>query len=56
MEKSHGSVLLNWDFLLFFSPRKLVKPGNDNPKIEKFGLLVAIPARIQNNILVMQDS
>ena len=56
MEKSHGSVLLNWDILLFFSPRKLVKPGNISPKIEKFGLLVAIPARIQNNILVMQDS
>ena len=36
--------------------RKQVKPGNNNPKIEKFGLLVAIPARIQNNILVMQDS
>ena len=47
MEKSHGSVLLNKDFLLFFSPRKLVKPGNDNPKIEKFGLLVAVPTRIQ---------
>ena len=56
MEKSHGSVLLNWDFLLFFSPRKLVKPGNNNPKIEKFGLLVAIPAGIQKNILVMSDS
>ena len=39
-----------------FSPRKFVKPGNNNPKIEKFGLLVAIPARIQINILVMQDS
>ena len=47
MEKSHGSVLLNWDFLLFFSPRKLVKPGNNNPKIEKFGLPVATPAGIQ---------
>ena len=56
MEKSHGSILLYRDFLLFFSPRKLVKSGNNNPKIEKFGLLVAIPARIQNNILVMQDS
>ena len=40
----------------FFSPRKLVEPGNNNPKIEKFGLFVAIPARNQNNILVMQDS
>ena len=56
MEKSHGSVLLNWDFLLFFIPRKLGKPGKNSPKIKKFGLLVAIPARIQNNILVMQDS
>ena len=40
----------------FFSPRKFVKLGNNNPKIKKFGLLVAIPARIQNNVLVMQDS
>ena len=56
MEKSHGSGLLNWDFLLLFSPRKLFKPENDNTKIEKFGLLVVIPARIQINILVMQDS
>ena len=56
MEKSHGSVLLDWDFLLLFSPRKPFEPGNNNPKTEKFGLLLAIPARIQNNILVMQDS
>ena len=56
MEKSHGLVLLNWDFLLCSSPRKLVKPENNNPKIEKVGLLIAIPARIQNNISVMQDS
>ena len=43
-------------FFAFFNPRKCVKPGNNNPKIEKFGLLVAIPAGIQINILVMQDS
>ena len=34
-------------FCFSFNPRKSVKPGNDNPKIEKFGLLVVIPARIQ---------
>ena len=44
MEKSHGSVLLNEEFLLFFSPRKLVKPGNNNPKIEKFRLLRDVSA------------
>ena len=60
-ERNHGKI--SWFsssklrlFTFFFSPRKLVKPGNNNPKIEKFGLLVAMPARIQNNILVMQDS
>ena len=35
-------------FCFSFNPHKHFKPGNDIPKIEKFGLPVVIPAGIQN--------